>query len=59
MKNNYPPKQTKQQKPKVEKENKKKKSASGINLNIIEADLKKSFDFYIKGTKFSGKTCEG
>jgi len=59
MKNNNPQKQTKQQKPVIEKENKKKKKAEEIKLDLIESDLKKTFEVYIKGIKFAEKKCEG
>lgn len=59
MKNNNPTKQTKQNKPKIEKENKKAKKNQEYKVDLLEQDIKKNFDCYLKGIKFCDKKCEG
>ena len=62
MKNNNPTKQTKQtkqNKPKIEKENKKSTKSQECKVDLVEQDIKKNFDLFIKGSKFFERKCEG
>ena len=50
---------TKQTKPKTEKENKINTKNKECKIDLVEHDIKKNFDLFIKGSKFSEKKCEG
>lgn len=56
MKKANPTKQTRQ---KIEKENKKQTKIKECRIELVEQDIKKNFDYFIKGSKISEKKCEG
>jgi len=51
--------QTNKNKPKIEKENKKKPKGSELKYDLVETCIDKKFDLFIKGIKFGNKKCEG